>query len=81
MRGLCLPKSYLLARTSAASTNGFLVRALRLTRRIQVSENPTCLNSLRKASPSFAPAIHANQSLSLARVSEGNGCESISSAA
>ena len=78
---LRLTNAYLLARTSAARTSGFLVRALRLTRRMTASENPACLNSLRKASPSFAPAIQANQSASLMRVSGGKGCESISSAA
>ena len=57
------------------------MRSLRLTRRSTASENPACLNSLRKASPSFAPAIHANQSDSLARASGGKGCDSMSSAA
>jgi hypothetical protein len=64
-----LTDAYLVARTSAARTIGFLVRAFRLTRRITASENPTFLNSLRKASPSLAPAIQANQSVSLVRVS------------
>lgn len=58
--------AYFVANTSAARISGFLVRALRLTRKITASENPACLNSFRKASPSFAPAIHANQSASLA---------------
>ena len=72
---------YFTARTSAASTCGSFVRALRLCLRMTASENPASLNSRRKATPSFAPAIHANQFVSLARASGANGLERISSAA
>ena len=72
---------YFIARTSAASTCGCLVRALQHCLRMTASENPASVNSRRKATPSFAPAIHANQFDSLARASGDNGLESISSAA
>jgi len=78
--GNTIAAAHFRARMSAARTSGFLVRALRLTLRIETSENPACLNSLRKVPPSFAPAIHANQSVSLVRTSNGKGCDSISSA-
>src|SRR5271167_1692120 len=72
---------YFSARTSAASTCGSLVRALRYCLRKTASLNPASLNSRRKATPSFAPAIHANQFVSLVRASGSNELERISSAA
>jgi hypothetical protein len=71
---------YLRARTSAANTAGFLVRAFRVVRRMQASLKPAALNSLRKAPPSFAPAIQANQLLSPAFASGGEGSRRINSA-
>jgi hypothetical protein len=72
---------YFSARTSTASTCGSLVQAFRLCLRMTASENPASRNSRRKVTPSFAPAIHANQFVSLVRPSGGNGLERISSAA
>jgi hypothetical protein len=60
------PLSYFLACTSAASTLGFFVRALRVALTITASPNPAARNSARKAPPSLAPAIQANQFSSLA---------------
>lgn len=52
----------------------------RLCLRMTASENPASLNSLRKATPSLAPAIHANQFVSPSPASGGNGLERINSA-
>ena len=57
---------YFRAMTSAATTRGFLVLALRDSRRIVASRKPAASNSFRKVTPSLAPAIHANQFGSLA---------------
>jgi len=67
--------------TSAASTRGSFVRALRLVRSIIASLKPAARNSSRKAPPSLAPAIHANQFASLLRMSGGSGSRRMSSAA
>jgi hypothetical protein len=74
-----LPR-YLRARISAANAAGLLVRAFRVVRRMQASLKPAALNSLRKAPPSFAPAIQANQLLSPAFASGGKGSRRINSA-
>jgi len=73
--------THLMARTSAAKTAGLIVRALRMVRRMEASRNPADRNSSRKAPPSLAPAIQANQLDSLARSCCGSGCRRISSAA
>lgn len=72
---------YRRAKTSAARTCGFLVLALRRVRIRLASLNPAARNSLRKAPPSFAPAIQANQSASLCLISTGRGFARINSAA
>ena len=53
-------KCYRRATTSAASTCGFLVLALRIVRMRDALAKPAALNSSRKAPPSLAPAIQAN---------------------
>src|ERR1700730_10577854 len=77
---LRLVMAHLRANTSAAKTKGLIVRALRIWRSTTASRKPADRNSSRKASPSFAPAIHANQSLSLALTSGGAGFDRINSA-
>jgi hypothetical protein len=72
--------AHLRANTSAAKTKGLIVRALRIWRSTTASRKPADRNSPRKASPSLAPAIHANQSLSLALTSGGAGFDRINSA-
>ena len=65
--------TYRTARTSTAATAAFFVLALRVNRRMDTFLKPAARNSSRKASPSLAPAIQANQSISLVRISEGRG--------
>lgn len=69
------------AQISATMTWGFFVRALRSVRRIDASAKPAARNSSRKATPSFAPAIQANQLLSRRHSCNGRGLSRISSAA
>ncbi len=71
---------YFRARTSAAKTSGFFVRAFRMVLKMLTSLKLTVLNSSRKAPPSFAPAIQANQLLGFCS-SPGRGREMINSAA
>lgn len=68
------------AQISAATTWGLFVRALRRVRSSRTSPNPAAPNSLRKAPASFAPAIQANQLLSVF-CSGAKGADKISSAA
>jgi hypothetical protein len=75
------PPNYLSAYTCAVSTDGLFVRALRVVRRIRASRKPASRNSSRKAPPSLAPAIQANQLASLSWTSGGSGSFRISSAA
>jgi hypothetical protein len=77
---LRLVMAHLRANTSAAKTKGLTVRALRIWRSTTASRKPADRNSPRKASPSLAPAIQANQSLSLALTSGGAGFDRINSA-
>jgi hypothetical protein len=70
---------YLTALTSATRTNGFTVLAFRRVRRISALRKPERRNSFRRASPSLAPAIHANQ-LAVFCCSGGNAADRISSA-
>ena len=72
---------YLCAHTSIASTLGFFVRAFRVVRSSPASRNPEARNSSRKAPPSLAPAIQANQSSSVSRVPGASGSLRTSSAA
>jgi hypothetical protein len=51
-----------LATTSAATSNGCLVRGFLLVRMIRAVAKPAELNSSRKAPLSLAPAIQENQS-------------------
>jgi len=68
------------AKTSAASTFGFFARAFLVVFRIPASLKPACLNSFRKAPPSLAPLIQANQSASVGGEESATGSMRISSA-
>lgn len=74
-------KNYRVANTSAASTFGFFARAFLLVLSILASLKPACLNSSRKAPPSLAPLIQANQSASVSGEGFVAGPMRISSAA
>ena len=75
-----MTEDYFRATMSAARTRALFVLAFLVVRTIVASRKPADRNSSRKAPPSFAPAIHANQLASSARTDSGNGSLRISSA-
>ena len=74
-------RRYFRRHTSAASTLGCFVLALRVVRKSLASLNPAIRNSSRKAPPSFAPATQANQFDRLLITSRGSASRRMSSAA
>src|SRR5215472_5933083 len=68
------------ATTSATSTYGFELRGFGLRATISALAKPALVNSSRRATPSLAPEIQANQFRSLPRSPSGRGPFRINSA-